>query len=97
MARLTGTIEEVAEQAERLLRSLVPNAHCTAQEWDNRIDCMAWLPSGKEVVGEMISINDVTEERIRETAERLKKRQLGIDVPLVNELWEPIRLIKSEK
>jgi len=90
MAAITGTIEGVAEQVERLLRSLVPDSYCTAQEWDDRIDCTAWLPGGKEVVGEMISLSDVTEERIRETAERLRKRQLGINVPLVNELRKPI-------
>ena len=92
MAAITGTIDEVAERAWLILRSVVPDSFCVAQEWDNRIDCIVWLPGGKEVVGEMISPSDVTEERIRETAKRLGKRRLGLPVALVDELTKPIRI-----
>ena len=95
MAQIKGTIQEIAEKAQRLLRSLVPNSHCTAHEWDDRIDCTARLPNGTEIVGEMISISEVTEERILETATRLRQKQLGEDVQLVDELPQPIHILSS--
>src|SRR5262249_48460248 len=52
---LTGTIEEVAEQAERVLSAVAPGAYCVPQEWDSRIDCLIALPNGS-VVGEMIRL-----------------------------------------
>jgi hypothetical protein len=53
------------------------------------------LPTGG-VVGEMIPLHEATEVRIREAGERLRKRQIGIDVALQNELWPPIRIIRAK-
>lgn len=92
---LTGTIEEIAVLAGRILASIAAGARCVPQEWDSRIDCLIKLPSG-EIVGEMIKLDEVDEKRIRETAERLQQRSLGIDVPLVDELWPPIAVKRSE-
>ena len=88
---LTGTIEEVAEQAERVLSAVAPGAYCVPQEWDSRIDCLIALPNGS-VVGEMIRLNEADEKRIREAGERLRQRWLGVDVPLRNELRRPIKI-----
>jgi len=88
---LTGTIEEVAEQAERILASVAPGAWCQAQEWDGRIDCGIKLPDGG-VVAEMVLLRDATDQRIKEAGERLLKRQKGIAVVLQNELTPPILL-----
>jgi hypothetical protein len=81
---LIGSIDEISEQAERIVTSIAPDAWCQAQEWDNRIDCGIKLPDGK-VVAEMIGRKEATEARFKAAAERLLKRQLGIDVPLQNE------------
>jgi hypothetical protein len=76
---LTGTIEEIAEQAKRILAAVAPDAWCQAQEWDNRIDCGIWLPDGT-VVAEMIPLREATEPRIRGAGESLLKRRMGIPV-----------------
>jgi hypothetical protein len=89
---LKGTIDEVAAQAETLLASISAGAFCVPQDWDQRIDCLVNLPDGS-VVGEMVSLNEVTERRIRATGERLRKRADGIDVPLVNEIQLPVRIV----
>jgi hypothetical protein len=86
---ISGTIEEVAEQAQRILTSVLPVAFCVAQEWDNRIDCVVNLSDGS-CAGEMISLPKVTERRVREAGERLKLRQQGAKVQLEDELWRPI-------
>jgi len=86
---LTGTVEDVAEQAERILAAVAPGAWCQAQEWDDRIDCGIKLPDGT-VVAEMVPLRDATESRIKEAGERLLKRQQGIAVTLHNERWPPI-------
>ncbi|HMC92403.1 MAG TPA: hypothetical protein VKI45_08075 [Allosphingosinicella sp.] len=86
-----GTIEEVAAQAELLLGKLASGAICVPQPWDRRVDCLLKLPDGS-IIGEMISIEEVTDRRIRATAERLQKRSDGIDVPLVNEVYSPARI-----
>jgi hypothetical protein len=91
---LTGTIEEVAEQAQRILASMAPGTWCQAQEWDGRIDCGIKLPDGS-VVAEMILLRDATEARIKEAGERLLKRQKGIAVALHNELPPPILISRS--
>jgi hypothetical protein len=88
---LTGTIEEIAEKARKILASYVSDAHCVPQEWDNRIDCIVRLPSGI-VVGEMVLLNEATPSRIQEAGERLWKRRVGIPVALKNELWAPVRI-----
>ncbi len=59
---LTGTIEGIAEQAERILASVVPDAQCVAQEWDNRIDCIVRLQDGT-IAGEMVSLAEATEKK----------------------------------
>jgi hypothetical protein len=89
----TGTIEEIAEQARRILALIDAGVWCVAQEWDNRIDCLIKLPSG-DVIGEMITLDQVSEKRIREAGKRLRQRSLGIDVPLVNELRLPVAIVK---
>jgi hypothetical protein len=91
---ITGTIEEVAEEAQRILRSVVPDGYCQAQEWDNRIDCMVNLSDGS-FAGEMVILLEASENRIRETGERLKKRQQGLAVELKNELWPPILIARG--
>jgi hypothetical protein len=68
---LTGAIEEIADHAERILKSVAETAYTNPQEWDNRIDCLIKLPDGS-VVGEMISLHEATEERIRDAGIRLQ-------------------------
>ena len=87
-----GTLDEVAAQAERLLASIAPGAFCLRQDWDRRIDCLISLPDGS-VIGEMVSFDEVTEQRINATGERLRKRAEGLDVRLVNEIESPVRII----
>lgn len=91
---LSGTIEETAHQAEEILRSIAEETYCVPQEWDNRIDCLIKLPDGR-VFGEMVSLRDANEKRIREAGERLKRKARGEDVILVNELRSPIRIMPS--
>jgi hypothetical protein len=93
---LKGTIEEIAEQAERILTAIVEDAYCAPQEWDNRIDCLIRLKDGR-VIGEMIGLDDAEEKRIQEAGERLKQRSLGLDIALVNELRPPIQIGPSSK
>jgi hypothetical protein len=92
--KLEGTIDEIAEQAERILAPIAPGAYCVPQEWDNRIDCLTRLPDGS-VIGEMIAMAEATEQRIRDAGERLRQRQLGINVPLRDELRAPIRIVPT--
>jgi hypothetical protein len=93
---LTGTIEEVAEQAERILASIALDTWCVTQEWDDRIDCGIKMPDGS-IAAEMILLRDATEERIREAGERLLKRQQGIAVVLRNELPPPILISRGPR
>lgn len=88
---LSGDTEAVAEQAERILKSVAPTAYCVAQEWDSRIDCLIKLPDGS-VIGEMVPLHEATEERIRRAGARLQMRLHGVPVPLQNELLPPIRI-----
>jgi len=91
--QLGNTVEEAAKNAETILRSIVSDGHCDAQEFDNRIDCFV-VHNGR-VIGEMITLPEITEQRIRETADRLRRRVAGESVALVNELWEPILISRS--
>jgi len=91
---LTGTIEEITAQAERILASVASGAWCQAQEWDGRIDCGIKLPDGG-AVAERILLRDATDQRIKEAGERLLKRQKGIAVVLQNELTPPILLSRG--
>jgi hypothetical protein len=91
---LTGTIDEISDQAEKILAAIVPGAWCQAQEWDNRIDCGVKQPDGS-VATEMIALEEATVTRIKASGERLLQRQRGIHVPLQNELPRPI-LIRPE-
>jgi hypothetical protein len=86
-----STPEDVAAEAEKLLRTIIPDAFCVAQEWDNRIDCILKLPDGTSV-GEMVRLSELTELRIREAGRRLEQRARGVDVQLVNELRAPRRI-----
>ena len=88
---LAGTIEEIAADAAKLLSRIAPGAVCVPQEWDNRIDCILKLPDGS-VVGEMVPMSQLTEKRIRQSGDRLRKRREGIDVTLIDELRPPIRI-----
>jgi hypothetical protein len=89
---LEGTIDEVAAQAQRVLASVAAGAFCVPQDWNQRIDCVLKLADGS-VIGEMVNLDEVTERRIRATGERLRKRAEGIEVPLVNELRPPVRIL----
>jgi hypothetical protein len=91
-SQLGKTVEEAAERAASILSSIIPDAHCVAQEYDNRIDC--FIISDGKTIGEMILLPEITERRIRETADRLRQRRAGIAVSLVNPLWDPIRIVR---
>jgi hypothetical protein len=94
-SQLGKTVEEAAERAAGILSSIIPDAHCVAQEYDNRIDC--FIISDGKTIGEMILLPEITERRIRETADRLRQRRAGIAVSLVNPLWDPIRIIRMRE
>jgi hypothetical protein len=91
---LTGSIEEISEQAQKIVDMIASDIRCQAQEWDRRIDCMTKLPDGS-VIGEMIGLTEATEARFRETAERLLKRRQGKNIPLQNELRPPILITRT--
>jgi hypothetical protein len=93
---LTGTIEQIAEQAERILAAVSTDTWCAAQEWDGRIDCGITMPDGS-VAAEMILLHDATKARIREAGERLLKRQQGLPVVLQNELPQPYLISRGPK
>jgi hypothetical protein len=82
---------DLAEKSELLLKSVAPEAFCTAQEWDNRIDCEVRQADGR-FVAEMIRLEEVSADRVLRAAERLQRRTLGEDVQLVNERRLPIYL-----
>ena len=92
--RLAGLWSMLAEQVDSILTQVAANSFCIAQEWDHRVDCLVRLPDGK-IAGEMVSLKDLTEERLRQTGERLRRRAAGDDVELVNALWGPIRIERS--
>ena len=74
---LTGTIEEIAEQAETILIGyLGRHGACIAQEWDNRIDCLLRQPNGTIITGEMVSLRDATAARIRRQERGLENGKL---------------------
>jgi hypothetical protein len=89
-----GTIEEIAADAEKLLSRIAPGAVCVPQEWDNRIDCILELPDGS-VVGEMVPLSQLTEKRVRQSGDRLRKRREGMEVKLIDELHPPVRIVPS--
>jgi len=89
VARLWVQLEK---KAERLIHSIAPGAFCTAQEWDQRLDCTIKLADGN-VVGEMVGLDEVTEQRLKATGDRLRKRAEGDNIPLVNEVLPPIRIV----
>ena len=91
--RITRLWVQLEKKAERLVSSIAPGAYCTAQEWDRRIDCKIKLGDGR-VVGEKVGLSEVTEQRLMETGDRLRRRAAGESVPLVNELRPPA-LIRS--
>jgi hypothetical protein len=91
---LTGSIDEIAEKAWRILKTIAPDAWCQEREWDNRLDCRIKQPDGK-VVAEMILLRDATETRIKECGERLLLRQRGLSVALQDELLAPIFLFQG--
>ena len=78
-----GSIHDAAAEAEKLLSHVAPGAVCVPQEWDNRIDGLLKLPDGR-VVGEMVAVSELTENRIRQAGERLRRRGEGVEVPLVD-------------
>jgi len=91
---LTGSIDEISEQAQKIVNAIAHDIWCQAQEWDDRIDCMAKLPDGS-VIGEMIARTKATETRFKEAAERLLKRRQGIDIPLQDELQPPVLITRT--
>ena len=78
---------QLETRAQEILRKTCPEAWCTAQEWDNRIDCLVRLKNGA-IVGEMISLPDVTAARLTETASRLH-RPTGEDIDLIDPILPP--------
>lgn len=80
---------ELVNKAELLISSIAPGAHCTAQEWDRRIDCTIKL-SETSVIGERVHLTKMTEQRLTETAKRLQQRAQGDSIPLVDELRPPL-------
>jgi hypothetical protein len=79
---------ELATKAGELVSSVVPEAWCTAQEWDNRVDCSVKLRNGM-IVGEMISLRELSRERLCETADRLRRKLAGEEVQLISEILPP--------
>jgi hypothetical protein len=79
---------ELATRAEEIVSSIVREAFCTAQEWDNRLDCSVKLRNGT-IVGEMISLRELSRERLSETADRLRRKLAGEDVQLISEILPP--------
>jgi hypothetical protein len=82
---------ELADKSETLLKSVAQEAFCTAQEWDNRIDCEVRQPDGS-FVAEMIGLEDVDVDRILKAAARLRRRSMGEKIILVNERGRPVYL-----
>jgi len=93
-ARVDTLWHQAAVEAERIAKSVLPDAFCTAQEWDQRIDCAVKLTDG-QIAGEMILLSELTEPRIKETAIRLRRRLAGDDISLVNELRRPILITRE--
>jgi hypothetical protein len=87
-------VDCAAAQAERLLVDIAPGAFCTAQEWDERIDCFLRLPDGT-LIGEMILVEELTESRVRETGWRLQQWAEGRKVPLVRPILPPVRIVPT--
>ena len=79
----------LAAEAEDIVSVICARAFCTAQEWDNRLDCSLRLHDGS-VIGEMISLSNLTVTRLRETASRLRRRASGEEVNLMNPILPPI-------
>lgn len=86
-----GLWTELAKKSETLLKSVAQDAFCTAQEWDNRIDCEVRQPDGS-FVAEMIGLEEVNADRILKAAARLRRRSLGEKTVLVNERGCPVYL-----
>jgi hypothetical protein len=82
---------EATEQAGRVLSEAAPGAWCTAQEWDRRIDCTLKLDDGR-MIGEMVTLADLSAERVAQAGDRLRRYAAGENVCLQNELTAPILL-----
>jgi len=91
-----GSIEDGVADAEKVLSQVAPGAVCVAQEWDDRVDCLIKLADGS-VVGEWVTVSQLTEARVREVGKRLRLRSEGIEVPLVNEIPPPLRVGAASK
>ena len=92
--RLDGLWSMLAEEVDSILADVSASSYCVAQAWDHRVDCHVRLPDGT-VVGEMISLKDLTEDRLRQTGNRLRRKAAGDDVELVNALWRPLGIARS--
>jgi len=75
--------------AEDVLCTIIEDAFCIVQEWDNRIDCCIKLDNGR-IVGEMVPLATLDSNVIRAVGERLKLRKHNESSELRNELWPPI-------
>ena len=84
---------ELEEKAAHFVSSIAPGAFCTAQDWDRRIDCEIKLADGS-VIAEMVGLEDLSEQRLRETGERLWRRAQGENIPLVDERAPPVLIRK---
>ncbi len=74
--------------AEKELQAVAPAAFCTAQEWDNRIDCAITTEEG--VVGEMLALTELSVERLHQAGLRLSRKAAGEVVELVTPLQPPL-------
>jgi hypothetical protein len=78
-----------ARWGQEILAEFAPGISCIPQEWDGRVDCLVRLSDGR-TIGEMIRLADLTDERLRETGERLRLAREGVDVTLVDPVLPPI-------
>jgi low affinity Fe/Cu permease len=88
------SIQEMAADIEHTMRKILPTVVCIPQDWDNRIDCMIRLEDGT-AVGEMLGLDDLTPKRIRQTAERLRRKLAGETVTLIGEVSTPVRIARN--
>ncbi len=88
---MTSGMNRLAGKAEALLATIAPGAVCVPQEWDERVDCLLTLADGR-VIGEMFKVEELTDSRIRQTAERFRRWSDGVEVELVNPIRPPVKI-----
>jgi hypothetical protein len=91
-----NSIEQAASEAQKALSAIAPGAFCIPQDWDNRVDCLITQPDGS-VVGEMIELSELDAARLQATGKRLRMRSQGREVPLVDEIQPPTRIVPDDQ